>query len=299
MDMQNSTLITLCWELYEQGMSKTRIAGRLGKHRETVHIWINNIERHGLLAFLDRYEQAKKGERKRRQVDPIVKRLVWKIREREFHCCGQKIQYFLEREHGIHLSVPKIYEILAEKYVIRSKWKKNKARGLIPEASTPREVVQMDSIDFGDIYAFTAIDIFTREADILLAPALTAKHGARFLLQSMRRRFDGHVHLIQTDGGPEFKADFLTNVHLFCDRHRIARPYRKNEQSFIESFNRTVRKECLGWNRYHVRDIAECTKMVESFLARYHYHRPHMSLGMKPPLVNSMKEVDCRIFTEN
>jgi len=105
MDMQNSTLITLCWELYEQGMPKSRIAERLGKHRETIHIWIKNVERYGLLPFLERYEQAKKGERKRRQVDPIVKRFVWKIREREFHCCGQKIQYFLEREHGIHLSV--------------------------------------------------------------------------------------------------------------------------------------------------------------------------------------------------
>jgi len=298
MDMQNSTLITLCWELYEQGMPKARIAGRLGRHRETIHIWIQNIERYGLLAFLDRYERAKKGERKRRQVNPIVKRFVWKIREREFHCCGQKIQYFLEREQGIHLSVPKIYEILAEKYIIRSKWKKNKERGLIPEASMPREVVQMDSIDFGDIYAFTAIDTFTREADVLLAPDLTAKHGTQFLLQSMRRRFDGHVHLIQTDGGPEFKADFLSNLPLFCDCHRVARPYRKNEQSYIESFNRTVRKECLGWNKYHLCDLEECTEMVESFLKRYHYHRPHMGLGMKPPLT-TLKEVDCRIFTEN
>jgi len=29
------------------------------------------------------------------------------VREREFHCCGQKIQYFLGLEHGIHLSVPR------------------------------------------------------------------------------------------------------------------------------------------------------------------------------------------------
>ncbi|MBI3619739.1 transposase, partial [Candidatus Roizmanbacteria bacterium] len=28
----------------------------------------------------------------------------------------------------------------------------------------------------------------------------------------------------------------------------------------------------------------ECQTMVESFLQRYHYHRPHMSLNMKPPL---------------
>ena len=280
-------------------MPKSHIAERLGKHRETIHIWIKNIERYGLLGFLDKYEQAKRGERKRRQIDPIVKRLVWEIREREYYCCGQKIQYFLKLEQDIHLSVPKIYEILAEKYVIRSKWKKNKARGLIPKASMPREVIQMDTIDFGDIYAFTAIDIFTREADILLAPELTARYGSRFLVKSMERRFGQHVHLIQTDGGPEFKADFLMHVHSFCDRHRIARPYRKNEQSYIESFNRTVRKECLGWSKYRVEQLPECIEMVESFLKRYHYHRPHMSLGMKPPLQRLKKEVDCRIFTEN
>jgi transposase len=298
MDMQNSTVITLCWELYEQGIPKSHIANRLGKHRETIHIWIKSIERYGLLSFLERYEQSKKGERKRRQVDPITKRLVWKMREREFDCCGQKIQYFLQKEHDIHVSVPKLYEILKEKYVIRSKWKKNKERGLVPKASMPRQVIQMDTIDFGDIFAFTAVDIFTREADIFLAPELTARYGTQFLIRSMSRRFSGHVHLIQTDGGSEFKADFLKHVYGFCDRHRIARPYRKNEQSYIESFNRTVRKECLGWLKYRTDQLQECTEMVESFLNRYHYHRPHISLNMTPPLCDK-KEVDCRIFTEN
>ncbi len=289
MDMQNSTLITLCWELYEHGIPKVRIAARLGKHRETVHLWVKGIQKHGLVPFLDRYEQAKKGERRSRQVDPIVKRQIWDIREREVQCCGQKIQYFLSREHGIHLSVPKIYEVLAEKYVIRSRWKKNHTRGPIPEASRPREVVQMDTIDFGGLFAFTAIDIFSREADILLAPELTAAYGLRFLYQSMGRRFDNHVHLIQTDGGPEFKADFLTHILAFSDRHRIARPYRKNEQSYIESFNRTVRKECLGWHSYRADELQECTEMVESFLKRYHYHRPHLGLGMRTPLTPLIK----------
>ena len=155
----------------------------------------------------------------------------------------------------------------------------------------------MDTIDFGGLFAFTAIDIFTREADVLLAPELTAKFGCQFLYQSMRRRFDSHVHLLQTDGGPEFKAEFTSNVPFFCDRHRVARPYRKNEQSYIESFNRTVRKECLGWQNYRSDELAECTRLVESFLKRYHYHRPHMGLGMTPPLIK--KEADCRIFTEN
>jgi IS30 family transposase len=297
MDMTNETLITLCWELYEQGIPVTHIAKQLGRHRETISIWIQAIEAHGLLGFLHNYEQAKKGERKRRQVDPLIKRRVWNIREREYDCCGQKIQYFLKQDYDIHLSVPKIYEILSEKYVIRSKWKKNKVRGILPVASHPREVIQMDTIDFGELYAFTAVDIFSKEADILLVPQLTARYGCEFLYQSMERRFDKHVHLLQTDGGSEFKAEFKTKVSLFCDRHRVAHPYRKNEQSYIESFNRTVRKECLGWQKYRIQDLAECQYMVESFLVRYHYHRPHMGLGMTTPLPD--KERHCRISTEN
>jgi hypothetical protein len=158
----------------------------------------------------------------------------------------------------------------------------------------PREVIQMDTIDFGDLYAFTTIDIFTREADILIAAQLTADSGRQFLYQSMRRRFSNHVKLLQTDGGPEFKAEFENKVPLFCERHRVAGPYRKNEQSCIESFNRTVRKECLGWTKCRLTPLSECQDMVEIFLKRYHYHRPHMGKGMLPPLSN--KERDCRIL---
>ncbi len=101
-----------------------------------------------------------------------------------------------------------------------------------------------------------------------MAPNLTAKSGYQFLSRTMTRRFDGHVNLVQTDGGPEFKAEF-----------------KKNEQSYIESFNRTIRKECLGWRKYGINELFECANLVESFLIRYHYHRPHMGLKMRPPLL--------------
>ena len=71
MDMTNETLIVLCWELNEQGMPKIRIARRLGKHRETIHLWIKGIKGAGLIGFLDKYQQAKKGERKKRQVESM------------------------------------------------------------------------------------------------------------------------------------------------------------------------------------------------------------------------------------
>lgn len=284
MDMQNVTLITLASELHEQGVSKSEIARKLGKHRETIILWIRGVARCGLLGYLEQYQTAKKGARPGRQVDPLLKHKIWSIREREFDCCGQKIQYFLHQEYGVTVSIPTIYKVLKEKYAIKSKWKKNQPRGPVPEAYHPREVVQMDTIDFGDIFAFTGIDIFTKETDILLAPELTSTYGEQFLDQSMDRRFGGHVNLLQTDGGHEFKDRFKAKVVQYCDRFRVARPYKKNEQSYIESFNRTVRKECLGWIKYRKDQLATCTALVEQFLARYHYHRPHMGIGMKPPL---------------
>ncbi len=287
MDMQNITKITLAWELYEAGVLKQDIAARLELNRDTIRLWIGEIQAYGLLPFLDRYTNAKKGPRIGRQIDPILKRYVWEIREREMDCCGEKIQYYLKRDRHIHLATSTIYKILAEKYLLRSKWKKNQVRGVVPKAFTPREVVQMDTIDFGELFAFTGIDIYTREADVFIAPALTAEHGYQFLRKSMTRRFSGHVQLLQTDGGPEFKEIFKFHVHEYCDRHRVARPYKKNEQSYIESFNRTVRKECLGWSKYRIRDQMRCTSLVETFLDRYHYDRPHMGKGMQPLLLRS------------
>ena len=143
----------------------------------------------------------------------------------------------------------------------------------------------MDSVDFGELFAFTAIDIFSKEADVIVRPSLEAKDGQAFLHIAMVRRFDKHSDLIQTDGGSEFKAEFKNDVGLYCDRHRYARPYKKNEQSYIESFNRSLRKECLGWIKYKKDMIQDLTTEVNNWLVYYHYKRPHIGLGMKPPLV--------------
>lgn len=284
MDVLNKTKIILCKELLDERIPKIHIANRLEVNRDTIRLWNKGINSLGLTKFLDQYEAAKKGERIKRQVDPILKRWVWDIRDRESDCCGQKILYFLKKEHNVSLSVPKIYEILAEKYKIKSKWKKNKARGPVPKATKPREVIQMDTVDFGEVFAFTGIDIFTKEIDVVMFPSLTSHDGLIYLETAMNRRFGGHSDLIQTDGGPEFKDEFKNNVLRFTNRHRIARPYKKNEQSYIESFNRSLRKECLGWANYKKDQVGELNGMVINYIERYHYHRPHISLGMRPPL---------------
>jgi len=286
--MDTRTRIILATELATQGLSICAIARQLNRHRETIGLWLKAIRIEGLPAFLERYAAAKKGPRRARQVPGAVKRLVWAIRTREHACCGQKIQYFLAQERDIHLSVPKIYEILAERYVLRSRGRTNQPRGGVPIATAPRAVIQMDTVVFGEVFAFTGVDLYTKEADVVLQPGLTSEDGAMFLRTAMTRRFTGPVQIIQTDGGAEFKGVFAQQVLQYCARHRIARPYKKNEQAYIESFNRTLRQECLGWTTYRVEELPVLQAEVRAFLDRYHYHRPHLGLSpMRPPLVRS------------
>lgn len=282
MDVLNLTKITIAWEMYESGIPKAHIASKLQLTRETVHIWIKGIEQFGLLEFLDNYTNAKKGIRENRRIDGLLKVRIYKLREKYRDCCGQKIREFLFGDYGITLSTTTIYKVLAEKFKLRSKWKKNQIRGPIPEADNPREVIQMDTVDFGAVFAFTGVDIFTKEVNVKLYPSLTAKDGLDFLRSSFDLKFH-HTNLLQTDGGHEFKAEFRSNVFKYADRFRVSRPYKKNEQSYIESFNRSLRKECLGWSKYRLDDIPTLEKELDDYLVYYHTKRPHMSLNMKTP----------------
>jgi len=279
------TKIILAHELLEAGVSKSHVAIHLGVTRRTIIRWSQAIEKHGSLdAFLEYYQQAKKGARQNRKTDAILKRRIWALREKYHQCCGQKIQYFLQKEYDMQVSVTTIYKVLSEKYQLRSKWQKNKPRGPIPAAQAARQVIQMDTVLFGEVFAFTAVDIFSKESAVLLRTALEAVDGKAFLEHCMPRRFDGFSEIIQTDGGSEFRAEFSQSVHAYCDHHRIARPYKKNEQSYIESFNRSLRKECLGWAKYKASEIPQLSLLLEDWLRYYHYERPHISLDMRPPL---------------
>lgn len=105
MEVKQMTKIILVWELFEQGVPKTHIANQVGVHQETVGEWIKGIVQHknGLLGFSEDYERAKKGERKKRKVDGLLKARVCRLREENRQCCGQKIQEYLLAEYGIQL----------------------------------------------------------------------------------------------------------------------------------------------------------------------------------------------------
>lgn len=277
------TKIILVLELFEQGVPKSHIAQQVGVHRETVGEWIKGIMHHenGLLGFLEDYERAKKGERKKRKVSGLLKARIYRLREDNRQCCGQKIKEYLFAEYGVQLGIKAVYKILGERYKLRSKWKKNQHRGELVQATKPREVIQMDTVHFGMVFAFTAVDTFAKDISVKLYPTLTSSDGKDFLRHSFNRFH--HTELLQTDGGSEFKGEFKQNVFTYADRFRVARPYKKNEQSYIESFNRSLRKECLGWGNFYPYQIPKLEKELTEYLHYYHTRRAHLSLNMKTP----------------
>lgn len=279
--MQSISLIELAWELHRSNVKTDAIAIRVGKHRATAYRWLCGIKLYGITAFLKRYRNAKKGRRQKRKTDPIIKARVYSIREKYHHCCGEKIQYWMRKDYGVRMGISTIYRVLGEKYVLRSKWKKNQVRGPVPTASKKREIIQHDTVDFGELYAFTSIDIFTREAQVVIRLGLEATDGAAALARQMA--YFKFADLFQRDGGSEFMAEWNDQARPFCHRIRTARPYRKNEQAYIESFNRTLRKECLGWRKYKKEDLEMVQRKVDEFQDFYNNQRPHLALNLLTP----------------
>ncbi|HVF09938.1 MAG TPA: hypothetical protein VNA16_04000 [Abditibacteriaceae bacterium] len=74
------------------------------------------------------------------------------------------------------------------------------------------------------------MDIFSREADVVLRSSATADDGVVFMRACMTRCFNEHVELLQSDGGPEFKSELALRVLLrdpsstrgYCCKHFCA-----------------------------------------------------------------------------
>lgn len=272
--MGSVTRWELAWELHQAGMNPGKIGGRVGRDRATVYRWLQGIRMDGIREFVRRKKAAYQRRQPRKVVGEVA-RLVKQIR-REHGWCGQKIRKELRVVHAIVISVPTIYRILHPEFEIGSPWKRYRKRGTPPKATKPREVVQHDTVDFGEVFAHTSLDVFTKEPSVVMVPDLTSATGVTAFKEQAAHL--GHAQLHQTDEGPEFKGDYVPTVQSGGSTHRYARPYKKNDQSYIENFNRSLRTECLGWGTYRKEDLEEIQDRVDAYVHHFVHERWHMGL---------------------
>lgn len=287
-DVKSITFYELAWELYRSGIKPDEIAVRLGRHRATIYRWLKGIRYRGIRRFVREKKEAQR-KRRRRCLDAITVKRIKRLRD-EYGWCGEKIVFWLKLKYETKVSRSSVYRILNRYYQLRPvRGRENRKRGPVPKANAAREVLQFDTVDLGELFLYVAIDIYTREAVIFIGEDLSSREGAK-ALETIMEQFH-YSQTIQTDNGPEFEGEFAERAKLFSNHHRYIRPYRKNENAYVESFIRTLRKECVGWVTYRKEEKAELQGMLNRYLLHYHTERPHLSLKMLSPYqyVESLK----------
>jgi transposase InsO family protein len=261
--------------MYQAGSTMEQITTVVEKHRATIYRWLGQIKRIGIMEFVRRKTSCKVRRPKARTPEHVIQKII-DIRN-EFGWCGQKIRKELKENYGINLGLSTIYRWLHKRFskavVGVKRYQKHQA---IVTASAPREVVENDTVDLGGgVYAYTAIDIFAKEPSVYIGLNLEMATGAQAF--AYHHQFYSSVALHQSDNGSEFQTDFREAV-LTVSKHRYSRPYKKNEQSHIENFNKSLRSECFPGNSYRPEDITQLQQRAEQFTQHYINRRWHMGL---------------------
>jgi IS30 family transposase len=259
----------------QAGSTMHQITKVVSKHRATVYRWLKRIKRLGIREFLRRTLTCKHRRQKSRTPETTIQQIV-DIRN-EFGWCGQKIRKELKEHHGIVIGLSTVYRWLHTRFTKTAvgvqAYKKHQA---IVIAGSPREVVEHDTVDLGGgVYAYTAIDIFSKEPSVFIGTDLEMTTGARAF--ACHHLFYGQTGLHQSDNGSEFQTTFRDAVEV-VSRHRYSRPYKKNEQSHIENFNKSLRSECFPGSEYKQKDVAKLQEQAHRFTEHYINRRWHMGL---------------------
>lgn len=273
--MRTLTQYEVAWNMNQAGSTIEQITQVVNKHRATVYRWLRQIKLAGIRKFLRRKEICKVRRPRAQTPETTIQKIV-DIRN-EFGWCGAKIRKELKENHGISLALSTIYRWLHRRFTKAAvgiqKYKKHKA---LVTANNPREVVEHDTVDLGgSVYAYTALDIFSKEPSVVIDTNLEMSTGAAAFAR--HNTFYGSVVLHQSDGGSEFQTDFREAVEAVSE-HRYSRPYKKNEQSHIENFNKSLRSECFPRGEYDQKDVAKLQKQADEFTKHYINRRWHMGL---------------------
>lgn len=218
-------------------------------------------------------------------------------RQRIREIAATRIRYGVERIHvllrreGWFINHKKTYRIYCEEGLnLRSKRPRRRVaaahRHERPIVSTLNACWSMDFVadqlfNGQKIRALTVVDNFTRESlAITVDYSLKAADVVATMLHLQLLR--GTPKRIQVDNGSEF-------ISLALDRWAyensvtldFSRPGKPTDNAFIESFNGSLRDECL--NVHWFLSLNDAREKIERWRMDYNEFRPHSSLGNLTP----------------
>jgi putative transposase len=202
-----------------------------------------------------------------RKIRVLLNREGWKV--------GKKLVYRLYREEGLTL---------------RHKPRRRRRASLHRrERFRPTAANQVWSLDFvadqlvdgRRFRALTVMDVFTRESlAIEVGQRLKGPDVVSTLNEIRRER--GVPKFLYCDNGSEFTSQIM-DLWAYHNQVQIdfSRPGKPTDNAHVESFNGTLRAECLDIHWFA--SLAEAKQVIESWRREYNESRPHRSLGERTP----------------
>lgn len=205
---------------------------------------------------------------------------------------GYRMIYAILKREGSKVNIKKVYRIWREEGLQQTKRGKPKKRKRSEVEQPVKKAERKDhvwSYDFVEdstikgvkIRNLTIIDEYTRES---LQIRTEKSFPAERVINTLEWLFmtKGVPEYIRSDNGPEFIAKALMN---WLEKNKVKTihitPGSPWENGHIESFNGTLRDECL--NMYAFDNVYEAQEIIENWRMEYNNFRPHSSLGYLTP----------------
>ena len=143
--------------------------------------------------------------------------------------------------------------------------------------------------------ALTVLDVYTRESlTIEVGQKLKGEDVVRALNQIRMQR--GVPKVLFCDNGSEFTSQMM-DLWAYHNEVRIdfSRPGKPTDNAYVESFNGTLRAECLDVHWFAT--LAEAKLLIEAWRREYNESRPHRSLGERTPSEFASQYAASRVLT--
>ena len=204
---------------------------------------------------------------------------------------GYKRIHVLLRREGWKINHKRVYRLYkAEGLNLRSKSKRKKvSQARIPQKNMAANLNECWAMDFvsDQLYngkrfrALTLIDTYSRECIAIYVDKAIKGDTVAEVLEGIKES-KGLPKKIKVDNGPEFISRALDAWAYFNKvQLEYSRPGKPTDNPHIESFNGSLREECL--NIHWFMSLDDAKQKIEKWRIDYNEFRPHSGLTYKTP----------------
>lgn len=204
----------------------------------------------------------------------------------------KRIHVMLKRE-GIHVNHKRVQRLYCleglqlrpkrpRRHVSAARRRPPKVKATRPNVAWSMDFVSDQLQDGHRFRALTVVDVFTRESLAIHAGrGLGAQDVVSVLRRIAARR--GAPRRIYCDNGSEF-AGRMVDLWAYANKVTLefSRPGKPTDNAYIESFNGSLRDECL--NTHWFEDLTDAQEKLQAWQQEYNESRPHKALDGLPPL---------------